>query len=468
MNFNTLEFALFFPLTLVLLSAVMQKERWRDLLLLVISYLFYMAWYWEYAGLLALSTLVDYFLGLAMSRTEDPRRRKLLLVTSLVLNLGVLALFKYFNFFMEMSTSVVTLFGWDIQLPRSEWLLPVGISFYTFQSLSYTIDVYRKQIPAEANFTKFALFVSFFPQLVAGPIVRAADFLPQLRKPISVSREMFDRGLALLFVGLFKKVIIADMLAILAVDAVFADPSAYSSVDLLIALYAYAFQIYCDFSGYSDMAIGCAAMMGFWLPANFNRPYLAQNIRDFWTRWHISLSTWLKDYLYISLGGNRGGARKTMRNLMITMLLGGLWHGAALNFILWGAWHGILLAFSRQSDRHATAQPGWKTWWNRLVCFQLVCFGWLLFRVSSWEQFVAYTSGLLKFTGGSVLHHYVYLLLALAFAMHVFPKDRQLSLVLQQWPQRAPRLVQAATYAMLLLLVVGFTLDAPAFIYFQF
>ena len=175
MNFNTLEFALFFPLTLVLLSAVMQKERWRDLLLLVISYLFYMAWYWEYAGLLALSTLVDYFLGLAMSRTEDPRRRKQLLITSLVLNLGVLALFKYFNFFMEMSTSVVTLFGWDIQLPRSEWLLPVGISFYTFQSLSYTIDVYRKQIPAEANFTKFALFVSFFPQLVAGPIVRAAQ-----------------------------------------------------------------------------------------------------------------------------------------------------------------------------------------------------------------------------------------------------------------------------------------------------
>ena len=468
MNFNTLEFALFFPLTLVLLSAVMQKERWRDLLLLVISYLFYMTWYWEYAGLLALSTLVDYFLGLAMSRTDDPRRRKHLLITSLVLNLGVLALFKYFNFFMDMSASVVTLFGWDVQLPRSEWLLPVGISFYTFQSLSYTIDVYRKHIPAEANFTKFALFVSFFPQLVAGPIVRAADFLPQLRKPISVSRDMFDRGLALLFVGLFKKVIIADMLAVLAVDAVFADPSAYSSVDLLIALYAYAFQIYCDFSGYSDMAIGCAAMMGFWLPANFNRPYLAQNIRDFWTRWHISLSTWLKDYLYISLGGNRGGERKTMRNLLITMLLGGLWHGAALNFVLWGAWHGVLLALSRQTDRHAAAQPGWRTWWNRFVCFHLVCFGWLLFRVSSWEQFVAYTSGLLTFTGGSVLHHYVYGLLALAFALHVFPKDKQTELVLQQWPRRAPRLVQAATYALLLLLVVGFTLDAPAFIYFQF
>ena len=444
----------------------MQKERWRDLLLLAVSYFFYMAWYWEYSGLLALSTLVDFLLGLAISRTEDQARRKRLLLVSLALNLGVLATFKYFNFFAEISTSVITFFGTHINLPRSKLLLPVGISFYTFQSLSYTIDVYRRTIPAEKNFTKFALYVSFFPQLVAGPIVRAVDFLPQLRKPISVGRGDFDRGLALVFIGLFKKVIIGDTLAVLAVDAVFKNPTGYSSWDLLIALYSYAFQIYCDFSGYSDMAIGCAGMMGFWLPMNFNRPYLSQNMREFWTRWHMSLSTWLKDYLYISMGGNRKGESKTRRNLLVTMLLGGLWHGAALNFILWGAWHGILLAVTPK-PRKDNVPSLWSVWFGRFLTFQLVCFGWLLFRVSNMSQFVTYMKGLLRFQGGTVLHIYVYIFLILAFALHVFPKKLQDHLVMVLWPTKS-RWLHALVYAALLLLSVGFTLDAPAFIYFQF
>lgn len=464
MIFNSLEFVLFFPLVLLLFSAVYQRERTRDLLLLVISYLFYMAWYWEYAGLIAFSTFVDYFVARRIGASEEPRQRKFWLIVSLFVNLGVLAVFKYFNFFAEMSVNLIDVFGWQLNLPRSELLLPVGISFYTFQSLSYTIDVYRRHIPVEHNFSKFALYVSFFPQLVAGPIVRAADFLPQLRRPLQVTRAQFDGGLALMFIGLFKKVIIADTLGVLAVDAVFANPSQYSSVDLLLGIYAYAFQIYGDFSGYSDMAIGAAAMLGFTLPLNFNRPYLAQNIRDFWTRWHISLSSWLKDYLYISLGGNRGGKWLTMRNLMITMLLGGLWHGAALNFILWGGYHGVLLAFSRQQDRHAEVGSFWRTWRNRIITFHLVCFGWLMFRISDWSHFVDYLQGLAALTGGSQLHHYVPLVIVLAAVMHVLPKARIDASILT----RLPRWTQAGVYSLLLLLAVGFTLDAPAFIYFQF
>lgn len=464
MIFNSLEFLLFFPMVLLLTSAVYRKERWRDLTLLLISYLFYMAWYWEYAGLIAFSTFVDYFAARKMASSESPAHRRRWLVISLVVNLGVLALFKYFNFFAGLSVDVIHWFGWSISLPRSELLLPVGISFYTFQSMSYTIDVYRQRIPVEHNFNKFALYVSFFPQLVAGPIVRAADFLPQLRRPVLVTREQFDRGLALIFIGLFKKVIIADTLAVLAVDAVFANPSSYSSVDLMLGLYAYAFQIYGDFSGYSDMAIGAAAMLGFTLPINFNRPYLALNIRDFWTRWHISLSSWLKDYLYISLGGSRGGKWLTMRNLMITMLLGGLWHGAAINFILWGGYHGVLLALSRQQDRHAESDGFWLTWSKRILTFHLVCFGWLMFRAESWPDFVDYVQGLLAMSGGSVLHHYVPMIIALAAAMHVLPKQTLNASLLTA----LPRWTQAGLYSMALLVAVGFTLDAPAFIYFQF
>lgn len=467
MNFNTLEFALFFPLVLVLLSGVYRREGARDLLLLVVSYLFYMAWYWEYAGLLVLSTLIDYALGLAMERAEEPRRRKALLSLSLCVNLGILGLFKYYNFFADLASGSLRLFGWELDFLRHELLLPVGISFYTFQSLSYTIDVYRRQLPAEHSLTKFALFVVFFPQLVAGPIVRATDFLPQLHKKLHVSRELFLQGLTLVFLGLCKKIFLADTLASLGVDAVFDHPEAYSSWDLLMALYGYAFQIYCDFSGYSDIAIGAAAMMGFWLPPNFNRPYLAQNIRDFWTRWHISLSSWLKDYLYISLGGNRGTAAKTARNLMLTMLLGGLWHGAALNFVLWGAVHGLFLVFSRGKARRPGEAPAWRIWGNRLVTFHLVCFTWLLFRIHGWDDFTAYLAGFARFSGGTALHGYFYAILALAFLAHITPKDRLAHWWDTRWIQ-APQLVQAGFYTLLLLAFIGFSLDAPSFIYFQF
>jgi D-alanyl-lipoteichoic acid acyltransferase DltB (MBOAT superfamily) len=332
--------------------------------------------------------------------------------------------------------------------------------------MSYTIDLYRGEEVLEKDFLRFAVFVSFFPQLVAGPIVRARQFLPQLHVLPNVTVERFHDGLLLVFRGLLKKVVIADLLATLAVDKVFADPSAYSSWDLLVALYGYAFQIYNDFSGYSDIAIGVARMLGFELPLNFNRPYLSQNVREFWTRWHISLSTWLRDYLYIPLGGNRGSWIRVRVNLMLTMLLGGLWHGAALHFILWGAYHGVLLVMSRGASRMNEPSSVYRTVARRIACFHLIVFGWLLFRVQDMQNFTDYLQGLVNLTGGTQLSDVFYVILAGAVITHIAPM-REIETA-GAWFLARPVPVQAALYATLLLLFCGLTLEAPSFIYFQF
>jgi D-alanyl-lipoteichoic acid acyltransferase DltB (MBOAT superfamily) len=467
-NFNSAEFLLFLPVVLVLAALLSGAPRARHLMLLVASYVFYMAWDWRYAGLIAGSTLIDYAVALKLGRTEDPRARKRLLIASLVVNLGVLGVFKYFNFFVDGAGSVFTLLGLDVALPKHDLLLPVGISFYTFQTLSYTIDVYWRRIAPERDLTRFALFVSFFPQLVAGPIVRAADFLPQIASETSratpADRTHVREGLARIFRGLFKKIVFADLLASLFVDDVFADPAAYSSLDLLIALYGYAFQIYNDFSGYSDIAIGAALMLGYRFDENFNRPYLSRNVREFWTRWHISLSSWLKDYLYIPLGGNRGN---TTRNLMITMGLGGLWHGAGANFVLWGVYHGLLLVASRTLDRHASPDaPWWILVRDRVLTFHLVLFGWLLFRVSDMEQLGAYLAGLVQFSGGSVVHPAALALLAAAALAH-FTTPALVQSVQQRW-SRLPEFLQGAGYAAAIVVLCGVSVDAAVFIYFQF
>jgi len=466
-NFNSPEYLLFLPLVVLLHAAVFGSSRARHVLLLVASYAFYMSWDWRYAGLIAFSTVVDYCLGLGLDQKErSERSRKLLLLTSLGLNLGLLGLFKYFNFFMDTAGDGLSLIGLDVTLPHHRLLLPVGISFYTFQTLSYTIDVWRRELPVERNFVRFALFVSFFPQLVAGPIVRASEFLPQLSRPPVLDNERVRAGLVRIFRGLFKKIILADLLANLGVDAVFNNPTGYSSLELALALYGYAYQIYNDFSGYSDIAIGSAALLGYHIPENFNRPYLSRNVREFWTRWHISLSTWLRDYLYIPLGGNRG---KTTRNLLITMLLGGLWHGAALNFVLWGAYHGILLVFSRGLDRRASekgAASPLKIWWERALCFHLVLFGWLLFRVTGWSHFTEFLGGLAKFDFSMSLDPLYIVILALAASVHLYPKARIESGLRRLWMLPAP--VQGAIFAALILFFCGVTLKSPSFIYFQF
>ena len=465
MTFNSVQFLIFLPLVLIAYGALFARESWRDALLLVASYYFYMCWSWPYAGLLLFSTTVDYFVGRRLAAMEDSRARRGLMIASVVLNLGILGTFKYFNFFMDTAASVGHAFLLPIPTIHHKLILPIAISFYTFHELSYIIDIYRRQIDCERRFVKYALFVAFFPQLVAGPILRASHFLPQLHRTPPLSEERLNSGFALIFRGLIKKVVIADLLAAFGVDAVFAHPTNYSSVDLLMAVYGYSFQIYNDFSGYSDIAIGAAKILGFDINRNFNRPYLAENIRDFWSRWHISLSTWLRDYLYIPLGGNRSGPWRQRLNLMITMLLGGLWHGASLNFVLWGGWHGLLLILARGAKAADVVSAAVRLR-RRIVCFHLVAFSWLLFRIRGWEDLSLFVQGLLRFSGGTVLHPAFYAVLGAAFLTH-FVSGRWAERWGRSW-LAVPTPIQAGAYSVLLIAFCGLTMSAPSFIYFDF
>ncbi|MFH1418506.1 MAG: MBOAT family protein [Planctomycetota bacterium] len=345
MIFSSWRFAFFF-LAVFGVYWVLRGRRARHVFLLLASYFFYMSWNPWLVSLIVGSTVLDYCIGLRLARTERPKWRKLLLTCSIMGNLGILAIFKYADFFVVSLREMLGTCGVQANLSTLSIILPVGISFYTFQTLSYTIDIYRHRIAPTRSVVDFALFVAFFPQLVAGPIVKACDFLPQLRTVKRFSWERLESGTVLFMVGLTKKLLIADSLAAL-VDPVFAEPSRYVTADLWLAMFCYGGQIYCDFSGYTDMAIAVARILGFELRPNFANPYLAISLTDFWHRWHISLSTWLRDYLYIPLGGSRVGRLLTYRNLMITMLLGGLWHGASWTFVIWGAIHGAALVVTK-------------------------------------------------------------------------------------------------------------------------
>ncbi|MHB1426576.1 MAG: MBOAT family O-acyltransferase [Gemmataceae bacterium] len=333
---------LFFFAALLLIYWLMPWRPVRIWLLLAASFYFYAVWNAWLALLIGATTVMDYLLALGMERGTSPRRRKILLAVSLVVNLGVLVYFKYANFFLLSLDETLIALGAPLWFNTLSVLLPIGISFYTFEAINYTVDVYRRRIPAERNLAHFLLFILFFPHLVAGPIVRARDFLPQIKRRKRFSWPRMHLGAQFFFLGLIKKLAIADRMA-LYVDPVFTDPNSYSSATVGLAVVAYALQLYCDFSGYSDMAIGTAHMLGYKLAQNFNIPYVALNISEFWRRWHISLSTWLRDYLYIPLGGSRGGTWKTHRNLLLTMALGGLWHGANWNFVVFGVLQGLLL-----------------------------------------------------------------------------------------------------------------------------
>jgi alginate O-acetyltransferase complex protein AlgI len=376
MLFTQLEFPIFFVVVL-LLTWMSRKRITRNTILLAASYYFYAYWDYRFCGLLILSTVVDFFVARGMANTKSPSTRCRLLWISLSVNLGVLGLFKYFGFFVDSARPILEAAG--LSAVTLEIILPVGISFYTFQTLSYTIDVYRGVIRPTRSFLDFALFVAFFPQLVAGPIVRARELLPQLAKVPEWSKRRFYGGVQQTLRGAVKKVLLADRLGEVA-DVVFAGPDLYSSATVWIAVLAYTGQIYYDFSGYSDMAIGTAKMLGYRFPGNFRHPYLATSIANFWRRWHMTLSRWLRDYVYVSFGGNRINQWVTYRNLMITMTLGGLWHGAAWTFVLWGMWHGAALA----TERYLTAWSG-KTLPRSLGWFltiSIVVIGWVLFRCS--------------------------------------------------------------------------------------
>lgn len=472
MLFDTTLFVWFFVCVFSGFWLIARFKTLRIVWLLLASYLFYASWNPTLVGLIFASTVLDFWIGQKIYHAPTQRQRKRWLWFSLATNLGVLAGFKYTGFFLDSINEALAIMGTTGQIPVPQIILPVGISFYTFQTLSYTIDVYRGRLRASDNFLHFALFVAFFPQLVAGPIVRAADFLPQLlREPVYRPKE-HSMGLFLVCMGLIKKVAIANVLALNLVDRIWDNPELYSSVEVLVGMHAYAFQIYCDFSGYSDVAIGLALMLGFYLPENFNRPYLSKNIAEFWRRWHISLSSWLRDYLYIPLGGNRGGAWATYRNLAITMLLGGLWHGASWTFVIWGAGHGIALGVVRFLQRRRGDDPPEPTFVRQLlagvITFEFVNLLWVVFRAPTWADAQAFLARLWDGTSYAPnLTLPVLLALGAGALMHFTPpryKDGLMArfMALPAWAQG----LAAVIVAIALQHIKG--ADAVPFIYFQF
>jgi len=391
MLFNSIEFIYFFLAVYILY--LLLNHKWQNVMLLVASYVFYGAWNWKFLSLIAISTLVDYFCGLKIYEEDNKTKRKALLFISIATNLLILGIFKYFNFFSSSLQSLVTYLGLPFDPKTLSIILPVGISFYTFQSMSYTIDIYKGEVQPTRKLTEFALFVAYFPQLVAGPIERAKNLLPQILSERQMNWGKFSDGCFLILWGFFQKVFVADNLGRL-VGPVFQYPSLFDGSVYLVAVYGFAFQIYCDFAGYSNIARGLSKCMGIDIMINFNFPYFSSNPTDFWRRWHISLSTWLRDYLYIPLGGNRKGGLCTIRNLALTMLLGGLWHGAAWTFVVWGAYHGILLIVYRILNpimRKLDSLRGlilrnFVSGVKVIIFFHLVCMGWLLFRAESLTQ----------------------------------------------------------------------------------
>ncbi|HEX3535468.1 MAG TPA: MBOAT family O-acyltransferase [Stellaceae bacterium] len=403
MLFPTFGFLLFFLAVAAGLAVLEDRFTAKKALLVAASYFFYAQWDWRFCFLLAFSTGLSFIAGLLIGRLKDQSRQRLVLGIAIALHLGLLGIFKYLDFFVLSSNELAHLLGLEHELPFVEILLPVGISFFTFHGISYVTDVYRGDVAVCRNPLDMALYMSFFPQLVAGPIVRAAYFLPQLARP---SAEPIPIGPAMLLIlgGLFKKIVVANYLATGLVDPVFAAPTSYGGPDLLLATYGYAVQIYCDFSAYTDMAIALAALCGFRFPANFNQPYRAERLREFWQRWHISLSSWLRDYLYKPLGGNRRGRLLTYRNLLLTMLLGGLWHGAAWKFIAWGVLHGGGLAAERMVEpwlgRRAATPLGRAV--AVVVVFHFVCLAWIFFRAEDFDVARLFIAGLFSGWAGGV------------------------------------------------------------------
>ena len=469
MLFNSYVFCAFFAVVLALHAVL--RGRSRKALLLVASYVFYGYWDWRFLGLIALSTASDFVAAQLIERSPDRARKRAWLAAALTLNLGILGFFKYFDFFVESLSSVLVAAGLPGLKPVLNVVLPVGISFYTFQTMSYTIDVYRGHLKPSRNLLDFALFVSFFPQLVAGPIERATSLLPQIVSPRQRTAADLPEGAYLVLSGLFRKVVIADNLAAIANGIFSADPSTLTGPEVVVGVYAFAFQIYGDFSGYSAIARGVARWLGYDLMVNFRMPYLSVSPSDFWRRWHISLSSWLRDYLYIPLGGNRHGTWNTYRNLMLTMLLGGLWHGAAWTFVAWGAFHGLILVAYRLvagKDRE-TPRPLLARLPAMVLMFQLVAVSWLLFRAESIGQ--AFTMGvkaLSDFTltplaiGGFATVAFFALPLML-FELWLEDKEDLMALLRRPW------LARATVAAFCVLMLVLF--PAPVryeFIYFQF
>lgn len=442
MLFNSALYGVFLLATFAVFWLLHARRLLRTLFLVLASYGFYfygtydaateqdvplgpLGWSLLCLGIIFVGSSLDFWIGRMLGKTEDPRARKALLLVSIVYYLGVLSVFKYWNFAIDSFAAVLSSLGAHVRPAHLRLVLPFGISFFTFETMSYTIDVYRKDFPPADRYLDYLLFVCFFPHLVAGPIVRPRSMLPQFAAEPPADPDLQARGLWLIAGGLAKKMAIGDFLAVNLVGRAFDNPERFSSLELTVAVYAYAIEIYCDFSGYTDVAIGSALLFGYRLPDNFNAPYVSRNLQEFWHRWHISLSSWLRDYLYIPLGGSRGGAWKTYRNLMITMLLGGLWHGASWNFVIWGGLHGAGLAATRAWQRRRPAPGGGfvRGLLSVVLTFQFVCMAWIFFRAPTLGHAWLMLTRIARGTAGSAnLAPRVLGVLALGLGLHWVPR----------------------------------------------
>ena len=478
---------LFLFCALLFLPLYMLLRRTTTLRIIYVS-LFSLFFYYESSGeyvlILLFAATMDFFIGRAIGRSEDVVYRKRLLLTSICVNIGMLSYFKYFYFLLDLGQMLLASLGIvtepAIPLEARDYFIPAGISFYTFQTLSYTADIYRREITPLKRWIDYLFYLSFFPQLVAGPIVRAKDFIPQIYHRPQLLKAEYGEALTLILSGLVKKAIIGDFIGANLVDLIFAEPTRFTGLENLFAVYGYAMQIYCDFSGYSDMAIGIALLLGFRFNINFDSPYQSGNITEFWRRWHISLSTWLRDYLYIPLGGNRKGAIRTYVNLLVTMLLGGLWHGAAVRFILWGAIHGVALALHKLYMQIFDAL-GWRRkkpfkiqrFLGQIITFHLVCFAWIFFRADSMETALSVITQIsdhftpevfLQFVVG---YKNVLLLLLLGYLLHFTSKKQELRF--RSWLTDLPFIGQVCLFIVTIFLLIQIrSADAQPFIYFNF
>ena len=475
MLFNSIEFLLFLPTVFFLYWFVFKNQlRAQNVLLLVASYIFYGWWDWRFLSLIIASTFLDYFIAIQLGKTDVSKKRKFLLGISLAGNLGMLGFFKYYNFFVSSWIEAWSSVGITMEASTLNIILPVGISFYTFQTLSYTIDVYRKEMQPTKSFIDFAAFVTFFPQLVAGPIERASHLLPQFYKNRTFDYQNAVDGVKLIIWGMFKKVVVADNCAFF-VNKIFENPEAYSSGELFVGMVFFAFQIYGDFSGYSDMAIGISKLFGFDLMVNFKFPYFSRDIAEFWRRWHISLSTWFRDYIYIPLGGSKGTQWFQIRNVMIIFLVSGFWHGANWTYVVWGLFHALmflpLLLFNVNRSHLITKSYGWLDFAKIGVTFLVVCIGWVFFRADSIADAFQYLAHLFELKSLGLSLFYKTNANLMIFALSVMAVGI-LSMQELVWVIKKRDLPKISAFGALLLVLLIFFMGSfknqMDFIYFQF
>ena len=482
MLFNSIDFAIFLPLVFLLYWFVVQKNlKLQNALIVVASYVFYGWWDWRFLSLILFSTIIDYIVGQRLRDEEKETKRKALLWTSIIVNLGFLGFFKYYNFFLENFVSAFSLFGMQINANSLNIILPIGISFYTFQTLSYTIDVYKKKLEPTQDFIAFSAFVCFFPQLVAGPIERATNLLPQFYKKRTFQYYKATDGMRQILWGLFKKIVIADNCAEFA-NQIFNNSADMNGSTLVLGAIFFTFQIYCDFSGYSDIAIGTARLFGFNLMQNFAFPYFSRDIAEFWRRWHISLSTWFRDYLYIPLGGSRGSTLFKVRNIFVIFLVSGFWHGANWTYIFWGGLNALyflpLMLFNKNKENIGIVAegkflPSLKDAFSMLITFSLIVLAWIFFRAEDLNHAFNYVSEIFSlslfsfpsnFGGGKALSTLA--LIVVFMLIEWLQRDKQHTLDLSLI--RGGRYVRWGIYLIIILAIISFGGQQQEFIYFQF